>query len=583
MTQRTFVAAAVTLLVLLALLVGYLASVQWSWLDRMEVYEHVRTENSFSRLAWSMKAAFDQEIERLAAVFRLQAGRREEIEAQLRAATENWRKGSRWPDLLAHVWLVSGELGEGEIARYAATSGRLDQRPWPAELTLLRQQLAELASRSSLPAHPARLAVLPRVPAVVLETRQLRAPSGLEPAWLVLQLDSEVFRGRFLPELSAMFFAPPNFVDIELAVVESEDSRLVFSTLPISTFEEFGRSDVAYGLVDAGTDGSELVHLGMRPPRGLEAVPNSDRPPTAEDHVWFRWHWARISTSGYWQLHVRRGPVPVAEEVAANRRRALRLSFGALALLAVGVVLIVMLARRAQKVATQQLELLASVTHELRTPLAILAAAGENLEDDLCNQPSKLKEYGRLIQEETRRLKEMAENVLHLARSRAAAPAVSPRPLDLRPLVEDTVRRAGRQIEQAGFELEVELPEEPRWVLGNARGLEAALSNLISNALKYGLPGRWLKVSLAESKEARGELELSVADRGEGISKAEQLRVFEPFFRGRRQRHAQLEGSGLGLAVVRQVAAAHGGRVTVSSALGEGSCFTLHLPHEDAP
>ncbi len=585
MSPRPFRGVAAALLLGLAVLVGYLAKVQWDWLGRLEVYEHARLNGTTGQSGMYFKWAFDSEIERLAASFR--AGAEPDLEAQVVAGLERWRARSRWPALLKDVLVArEGPGGEIELARFEAATATFQPLGASAEARRCRDALVALHARGARAAagpevseRPALL-VASDLPAVLIETRL--APSqpggGLAAGWLVLRLDRDTLQREFLPALTRLFFVPPNFDQVDVAVVAARSGELVYSNLPISSLDDFGRVATTYGLVDAGTDGEELPRLGSRPPSGGEAPPNSLHPPSAADHRWFRRLWARSVYSGYWQLFLRRGPVSIAEEVAAARRRTLIGSFAALALISLAAGLIFVLARRAQRLAEDQLAFVASVSHELRTPLAILSAAGENLSDALAAEPAKVREYGSLIQDETLRLREMVENLLHLARKRSGVAGVERQPLDVTEVVEGALRRAKRQIEQAGFAVEVALEPCPQRVLGNPRALQAALANLISNALKYGQPARWMRVAVQSAAAPPGEVQISVEDHGMGIAKSEQGRLFEPFFRSARVRRDQVEGSGLGLAVVRDVAEAHGGRVTVESRPGEGSRFTLHLP-----
>jgi signal transduction histidine kinase len=116
-------------------------------------------------------------------------------------------------------------------------------------------------------------------------------------------------------------------------------------------------------------------------------------------------------------------------------------------------------------------------------------------------------------------------------------------------------------------------------VSGDAAALERAVANLVCNARKYGGPDHAVAVRLrAVPEDSPREIAVSVGDRGPGIEPDEQVRLFEPFFRGRRAREAQTPGSGLGLAVVRRIVESHGGRVDVASEPGRGSVFTILLP-----
>ena len=114
-------------------------------------------------------------------------------------------------------------------------------------------------------------------------------------------------------------------------------------------------------------------------------------------------------------------------------------------------------------------------------------------------------------------------------------------------------------------------------VRGDSFALRRALQNLVENALKYDKGGRWLAVRAGRDETGSG-IRISIEDHGDGIAPLELAHVFEPFFRGREARAAQVRGFGLGLTLVRRVIEDHGGRLRVDSAAGRGTVFTIHLP-----
>jgi two-component system sensor histidine kinase SenX3 len=109
------------------------------------------------------------------------------------------------------------------------------------------------------------------------------------------------------------------------------------------------------------------------------------------------------------------------------------------------------------------------------------------------------------------------------------------------------------------------------------------LQNLITNALKYGGPARWVRISARAVPGRRGrDVEIAVSDRGLGITARDLPHVFEPFYRGSDALERQIHGNGLGLSIVKSVIDAHGGRVTVTSVPGSGSTFTIRIPEYPA-
>ncbi len=150
--------------------------------------------------------------------------------------------------------------------------------------------------------------------------------------------------------------------------------------------------------------------------------------------------------------------------------------------------------------------------------------------------------------------------------------------------MEAALDRCRPALDDAGCTVTLSVPDSLPPVSGDARALEGAVSNLIANAAKYGGADGCVGIDAALVADGRTtEVAVTVRDRGPGIPAAEQPHLFEPFFRGQQARDAQIRGSGLGLSLVRRTAEAHGGRVTVRSAAGHGTAFTIFLPIDAAP
>jgi two-component system, OmpR family, sensor histidine kinase BaeS len=212
--------------------------------------------------------------------------------------------------------------------------------------------------------------------------------------------------------------------------------------------------------------------------------------------------------------------------------------------------------------------LIADVAHELRTPIAIMQAETEALADGLI-PPSA----GALssLNEESVRLARMVEDLQTLASAEAAGLDLHPRPLDLGRLAADAAESLNRRFRAAGVGLEQELPPTP--VLGDPQRLHQVVTNLLDNAVKYTPPGGEVTV---RSGVADRQAVLEVADTGPGIPLDERPLVWDRFYRGRSGRFA--DGSGIGLAVVKELVDAHGGQITIDEAPGGGARFTVRLP-----
>jgi signal transduction histidine kinase len=222
----------------------------------------------------------------------------------------------------------------------------------------------------------------------------------------------------------------------------------------------------------------------------------------------------------------------------------------------------------------EQQQFIADVSHELRTPLTVLRGSLEvALEED-----RSAEEYREAIGNailEVRHLTRISQNLLFLTRSESGRVTLSFANLDLGRFAAETVRDLAQAAADREMDLDVSAPGLPVYVFADSGRLQQVLHNLIENALQYTDPGGRIRVGVAA---APGEALLSVSDTGIGIPEADVPYVFERFFRSKRSRRANPGGSGLGLSIVRWIVEAHKGRITVESAVGKGSTFTVHLP-----
>jgi two-component system sensor histidine kinase SenX3 len=282
-----------------------------------------------------------------------------------------------------------------------------------------------------------------------------------------------------------------------------------------------------------------------------------------------------VTPPAKWRLLVQHRSGSLEAAVDTTRRRNLLVSSTILAILGASVGLLILSTRRAQHLARQQMEFVAAVSHELRTPLAVIRSAGDNLADGVVRDDAQIRRYGDLVRNEGRRLTEMVEQILEFAGIRSGQRGFALRPVAIRPVIEDIVDASSSLIESAGIQIEYDLPATLPPVLGDEPALRRVFQNLIGNAIKYGVDGRWIGVRAV----VRGrDVAVAVADRGMGISQPDQARIFEPFYRAPAVIAAQIQGAGLGLSLVKRIVESHGGRISVRSEPGKGSEFTVMLP-----
>jgi len=285
---------------------------------------------------------------------------------------------------------------------------------------------------------------------------------------------------------------------------------------------------------------------------------------------------------GYWQIFLKHKAGSLEAAVSQARRRSLAISFGVLLLLGASIGLLLVSTRRAQRLAEQQMEFVAGVSHELRTPLAVIRSAAENLADGYIGTPEHIQRYGALIRDEGRRLTEMVEQVLEVAGIQSGRRAYQLRPVNTRHLIEHAISACDLIITEGHLQVETDIESELPWVAADPPALSRAIQNLISNAAKYSGESRWIGIRAGTENTENGVgVSITVENRGIGILPGDLPHIFEPFFRGRDVVSAQIHGSGLGLNLVKHIIESHGGRVSVASAPGRKTAFTLHLPATD--
>ena len=215
-------------------------------------------------------------------------------------------------------------------------------------------------------------------------------------------------------------------------------------------------------------------------------------------------------------------------------------------------------------------DLVAAVSHELRTPLAsILGFTQTLLGHELA--PAERRQYLEIVREQAERLRRLIDDLLDLRL--VARGVASDEVFDLRELLREQVDEFRAQAQ--GHRLSLTLPEEGLTVGADRARLRQVLSNLLSNAVKYSPGGGPIEI---RGSHVKGHVRVAVRDHGLGIPADQQSHVFERFFRVERGEGAEIAGTGLGLALAREIVRAHGGEIRLESVEGEGSTFSFDLP-----
>jgi signal transduction histidine kinase len=224
---------------------------------------------------------------------------------------------------------------------------------------------------------------------------------------------------------------------------------------------------------------------------------------------------------------------------------------------------------------------LAAMSHEFRTPLTNIIGYAELLQDDSSLSPGARSDL-QIMARNARHLNHMVDDILLSSVNGADAPMLR-RPLDLSELAREAVASAGAEAASRGIKVDASA-DEPLPVMGDKTGLVRILDNLLSNALKYSDSGT--RITLTTSREDEWAV-CSVTDEGLGIAPEDLNRVFTRFQRSDAAVRSGIPGTGLGLALAKEVAEQHDGHLDLTSVVGVGSVFTLRLPlrktHADLP
>ena len=571
---RTSLAAAGILLVLLVVL----ATLQYRWIGEVSRAESGRLLRSARRAAQAVAQDFDREITR---VLHAVAPPRGAPVAEVFAEEGRRRLAdSSEPGLVGEVLLARrADSGELDLRRRDPTSRRFEPIPWPEELEAVRARLQRAVQLGDHHAESANRGALfwgtpwiaPEVPALIIPRTPAAGPGGERPRgdpaadhFLIVRLDEKALFGSLLPRLVSRHFGDPGEYDI--AVVPSANPReAVYRSRPDLRLETIRDPDAhaeLFGLRFAS--GRRSRGLGRFPAPAEERL-RSER--GRDDR-------GTGPPRSAWRLLVQHRAGSLEEVVASARRRNLAVSGAILTLLAAAVVVLVASAHRAQRLARQQMEFVAGITHELRTPLAAIRSAGQNLADGIVSDPERVRQYGGLVAREERRLSELVEQALAYSGLQTRREASLRRPVAIADVVREAITACRWLADDKGMSIDTDLPTDLPTVEGDPAALRTLFENLISNAIKYGGRG---PVTVAARAEGRS-VEIAVIDRGPGIAPADLPHIFEPFYRGRAVSSGPVPGSGLGLSLVRRIAGAHGGSVRVESSSGKETLFRVSLP-----
>lgn len=534
-------------------IVALLGYQQYRWIIRVADAEEKTNRESLEASLRAVGDDFDTEITRANLAFAGLAGRSPaDILDKARKRLKIFRDFAEYPGLIASV-----DVSEGRPAPFDIAAG-------PPPILVAPAGFVQTRTRVGAGQY---LAVQPFVAGGTNPTIGTGAgiqSGGLRPTVRVV-LGQSYIAGILLPALLDRHLGPNTERRYDVLVRSAKTGEVVIQTgnnaagewdasRPVFSI----RPDCLTGQADPGP-----VTMSGRPTPSIESLVRRSGKCSDDD----------TGTAGIWALNLRARP-SIAVAMASARRQNLWISFSVLTVLAVTVGILFVSAHQARELAALHKQFAAGVSHELRTPLSVISSASQNLADGVVEDQDQVRRYGGMIHSHSEELAAMIENALWFARG-GGKDGLEMEEIVVEKLLGEAMTTCGRILEQAGVVLERDIEAGLPAIRGNRTLLLHGLQNLLANVALYGRAGQWARI---RAKRDGAAVEFTIEDRGAGMSPEDTRRVFQPFYRGRGARKANIGGLGLGLALVRRIVEAHGGNIELRSKRDVGTSVAFRVP-----
>ena len=551
-----------------------------------------------------------------------------------------WLQASRYGAMVERVLFfdlsTSGDEALSELYRSSFT---IEPAEWGKDLEPIRQQMAKAdyqagrfihsTGRLSWMLHPRPLAVYR--PIVLPETVPGHPLAvGTLKGYLILQLNHDVVRDQVIPRVlddhlgalagealhtvtiavdgeDVLAFAPSDGVALERRPDSAESVGYSPQPLPRpDPARRAGASDPVYpfllwshSVVPTAARRGAVQQIAMRNPIDIlrvlgtrRATPDPetgfDLDPIAMNDLFKTQVLLLMGLPRLFlvserpvRLTMRASPAGATTQQAmdSEHKRAVAMGMLVLILLVGSMAMVAVSGIRAVRRAETLLGAVAFQSHRLRTPLAAITVLAQNLASGRLRPDDEVVEHAGLIRDYGQQLNEIVDSTVQLAALESSKSPLDLTLVDVSQEARNALEEVGPIIRDARFTVERSLAEDLPQVRADAESLRQCVGELLRNAVKYGLPGMWVKIETCEAGSgSRQEVRIRVHDRGQGVSSREARKIFEPYYRAPAVALSSVGGSGLGLTLVLRSIEEMGGELTLENAESGGSIFTIHLP-----
>lgn len=596
----------VLLVVALFGLLALLATLQYRWLAQISQSEKEQMQKRLENDSEHFAEDFNRTVQSAYFPFQLFA---DDWQKDFVVHYQNWRKRAEYPELLKDFYFVPKD---GETLQYNFEYYQFLPTDFRADFGQIKTNFVPIDGKNLILRMPVYKETEKRIETMLIETttsldappvetRKMAVPRRVNlpevVGYLLIKLDETILKEKVLKDLSDKYFADGSY---KISIVNQSDGSPVLQT------ESFENADLSVKMFALTPDNlavfvnqSLQTSLDETRTRSIreqfvfnrQAESRTIRIPRENANANFKvavagresaprmLQMSDLKSDGIWLLNARHAAGSLDGFVAAARYKSLAISFGILSLLAASIVLIFVSAQRAKRLAQKQMDFVSAVSHEFRTPLAVIYSAGENLTDGVVNSEQQVSQYGNLIKREGKKLSAMVEQILEFAGARSGKRKYDLREADVREIIENALAECQSLIDEKDFTVEKDIAENLPKIVADRNALAQAIQNLIANSIKYSNGNNRLKISAKNGDE---RMKIAVEDEGIGIAPKDLKHIFEPFYRSKAVIDEQIHGNGLGLSLVKQIVQAHDGEIAVESKIGKGSRFTIELKSEKA-